>query len=145
TDRRHPGRNIRKNKSYQGDDDQEARLRGYSPQTERVTGAKTHTRNDWSSFRQYLINYQRFFFSSRRRHTRFSRDWSSDVCSSDLPRSPSAYASWRSRCTSMPGIWSSRRLPRCSTRYSSCASDWSICEQLGKRLRGGSLDRKSVV
>src|SRR5690606_39769580 len=23
-------------------------------------------------------------FSSRRRHTRFSRDWSSDVCSSDL-------------------------------------------------------------
>src|SRR6266436_6151999 len=27
-----------------------------------------------------------FFFSSRRRHTRCSRDWSSDVCSSDLPR-----------------------------------------------------------
>src|SRR5690606_40473468 len=25
------------------------------------------------------------FVSSRRRHTRFSRDWSSDVCSSDLP------------------------------------------------------------
>src|SRR2546422_3256131 len=27
-----------------------------------------------------------FFFSSRRRHTRCSRDWSSDVCSSDLRR-----------------------------------------------------------
>src|SRR2546422_8506025 len=27
---------------------------------------------------------RRFFFSSRRRHTRCSRDWSSDVCSSDL-------------------------------------------------------------
>src|SRR5256884_4899411 len=27
-----------------------------------------------------------FFFSSRRRHTRCSRDWSSDVCSSDLHR-----------------------------------------------------------
>src|SRR3989440_1647530 len=26
-----------------------------------------------------------FFFSSRRRHTRSDRDWSSDVCSSDLP------------------------------------------------------------
>src|SRR5690606_40603988 len=26
-----------------------------------------------------------YLFSSRRRHTRFSRDWSSDVCSSDLP------------------------------------------------------------
>src|SRR5579883_1564880 len=43
---------------------------------------------DWES--QYNIifititmeNY--FFFSSRRRHTIFSRDWSSDVCSSDL-------------------------------------------------------------
>src|SRR5207237_3867366 len=27
-----------------------------------------------------------FFFSSRRRHTRFKCDWSSDVCSSDLDR-----------------------------------------------------------
>src|SRR5690349_25082748 len=27
-----------------------------------------------------------FFFSSRRRHTRSLRDWSSDVCSSDLPQ-----------------------------------------------------------
>src|SRR5699024_11239111 len=27
-----------------------------------------------------------FFFSSRRRHTRSKRDWSSDVCSSDLPK-----------------------------------------------------------
>src|SRR2546430_8873434 len=29
-----------------------------------------------------------FFFSSRRRHTRFDCDWSSDVCSSDLPPRP---------------------------------------------------------
>src|SRR5256884_1024950 len=29
-----------------------------------------------------------FFFSSRRRHTRCSRDWSSDVCSSDLRATP---------------------------------------------------------
>src|SRR5690606_9521927 len=28
--------------------------------------------------------FRMFFFSSRRRHTSFSRDWSSDVCSSDL-------------------------------------------------------------
>src|SRR3989304_7211197 len=32
-----------------------------------------------------------FFFSSRRRHTRCSRDWSSDVCSSDLPDHHIAY------------------------------------------------------
>src|SRR2546422_407019 len=31
---------------------------------------------------RYLVFF--FFFSSRRRHTRCSRDWSSDVCSSDL-------------------------------------------------------------
>src|SRR3989440_6543638 len=32
-----------------------------------------------------------FFFSSRRRHTRSDRDWSSDVCSSDLRRLQPAY------------------------------------------------------
>src|SRR5699024_10195439 len=32
----------------------------------------------------YYFHYVSFFFSSRRRHTRSKRDWSSDVCSSDL-------------------------------------------------------------
>src|SRR5438105_13730956 len=31
-----------------------------------------------------MIDIKVFFFSSRRRHTRSTRDWSSDVCSSDL-------------------------------------------------------------
>src|SRR6266496_5261177 len=31
-----------------------------------------------------MLNGAVFFFSSRRRHTRSLRDWSSDVCSSDL-------------------------------------------------------------
>src|SRR5207249_7964827 len=35
-----------------------------------------------------------FFFSSRRRHTRSKRDWSSDVCSSDLD---GACGGWQSR------------------------------------------------
>src|SRR5216684_5008756 len=35
---------------------------------------------------QLLSSFFFFFFSSRRRHTRCSRDWSSDVCSSDLTR-----------------------------------------------------------
>src|SRR5699024_12201231 len=39
---------------------------------------------DFSSF--LLLFF--FFFSSRRRHTRSKRDWSSDVCSSDLQRFP---------------------------------------------------------
>src|SRR5256886_7058252 len=34
------------------------------------------------------IAVSHFFFSSRRRHTRFDCDWSSDVCSSDLHTPP---------------------------------------------------------
>src|SRR5437870_13000871 len=34
--------------------------------------------------RPFLFVCVFFFFSSRRRHTRWPRDWSSDVCSSDL-------------------------------------------------------------
>src|SRR6266508_1398736 len=39
-----------------------------------------------SSYHLYTIwhRWSLFFFSSRRRHTRWPRDWSSDVCSSDL-------------------------------------------------------------
>src|SRR5699024_12162256 len=32
----------------------------------------------------FILFCSSFFFSSRRRHTRSKRDWSSDVCSSDL-------------------------------------------------------------
>src|SRR5690606_41161127 len=38
-----------------------------------------------------------FFFSSRRRHTRFSRDWSSDVCSSDLRQQEAGGGRWQLR------------------------------------------------
>src|SRR3712207_8701276 len=45
-----------------------------------------------------------FFFSSRRRHTRYWRDWSSDVCSSDLfllrPRMSRIY--WNGRFLDYP-------------------------------------------
>src|SRR5688572_2316971 len=46
-----------------------------------------------------------FFFSSRRRHTRFDCDWSSDVCSSDLSRR---------RRRKLPNPRSSIFSPRCS-------------------------------
>src|SRR5439155_15154084 len=35
-------------------------------------------------YQLYIVLFFFFFFSSRRRHTRWPRDWSSDVCSSDL-------------------------------------------------------------
>src|SRR2546427_2154468 len=68
-----------------------------------------------------------FFFSSRRRHTRFDCDWSSDVCSSDLPqewppRSPQRRCSppqSRGWLTSRRGVGaaasSPKARPTCST------------------------------
>src|SRR5690554_7316715 len=40
--------------------------------------------NEWAARRPRIELHGVFFFSSRRRHTRCGRDWSSDVCSSDL-------------------------------------------------------------
>src|SRR5439155_8136024 len=37
-----------------------------------------------SPSRSRMVQVMQSFFSSRRRHTRWPRDWSSDVCSSDL-------------------------------------------------------------
>src|SRR5699024_11781132 len=71
---------------------------------------------------EHALDY--FFFSSRRRHTRSKRDWSSDVCSSDLllheeaprePRSRSWLSGWTSKTS--PGI-STRAVsptPTCSS------------------------------
>src|SRR2546427_9558239 len=55
-----------------------------------------------------------FFFSSRRRHTRFDCDWSSDVCSSDLSELRSTRT--RRRSPMPPGVWpdrTTRRPPAC--------------------------------
>src|SRR5256886_5993936 len=68
------------------------------------------------------VNMFFFFFSSRRRHTRFDCDWSSDVCSSDLPRRRSRSRAATTRgCARHParsargrrrGCRSTRRRPR---------------------------------
>src|SRR5207248_4266036 len=46
---------------------------------------------DWVDWIDSLCGSFFFFFSSRRRHTRSYGDWSSDVCSSDLPRPTSGH------------------------------------------------------
>src|SRR5207302_7244355 len=53
-----------------------------------------------------------FFFSSRRRHTRFSRDWSSDVCSSDLIVAATALLVGFAISLLTPLIWTSWRTRR---------------------------------
>src|SRR6266508_4123161 len=46
-----------------------------------------------------------FFFSSRRRHTRWPRDWSSDVCSSDLATSITASWDYREPAGDFGATW----------------------------------------
>src|SRR5256885_11264688 len=59
--------------------------------------------------RLQLYRWRVFFFSSRRRHTRLQGDWSSDVCSSDLP----ALLEWaEARNDAMPEGWSLSAEPR---------------------------------
>src|SRR6267142_3196649 len=47
-----------------------------------------------------------FFFSSRRRHTRLTCDWSSDVCSSDLTKRNGDFC----KQTIPPGLWRTKSL-----------------------------------
>src|SRR5690606_40713218 len=44
-------------------------------------------------------------FSSRRRHTRFSRDWSSDVCSSDLDGTEMTSEEWHQQFARCLGVY----------------------------------------
>src|SRR5439155_14910892 len=61
------------------------------------------------------LNLYFFFFSSRSRHTRWPRDWSSDVCSSDLSvpaetGGPAGRDSVRERLTcARPQVYEARR------------------------------------
>src|SRR5947209_14479578 len=50
-----------------------------------------------------VLRFFFFFFSSRRRHTRYWRDWSSDVCSSDL--TDAVLASIEQRPADEPFVW----------------------------------------
>src|SRR2546422_8230405 len=50
------------------------------------------------------IDFFSFFFSSRRRHTRCSRDWSSDVCSSDLMQRAAPTSQLTLMMTSIAGV-----------------------------------------
>src|SRR5688572_32482212 len=70
-----------------------------------------------------------FFFSSRRRHTRFDCDWSSDVCSSDLTAGSSAPPRRGSR---RPVPTPTRRPPR---RGASTGTPRSEERRVGKECR----------
>src|SRR5690349_6976059 len=66
------------------------RRRGYTAAALRnfataIGVTKANGINEFQQLEYYVReDLNKFFFSSRRRHTRSLRDWSSDVCSSDL-------------------------------------------------------------
>src|SRR3989440_862158 len=84
-----------------------------------------------------------FFFSSRRRHTRSDRDWSSDVCSSDL-RSAGAPQQELAKVRAAGLLLETAAYPEMLTRLEPAAAAGSTFRHTARELLALS-DRKSVV
>src|SRR2546427_3938080 len=82
-----------------------------------------------------------FFFSSRRRHTIFDCDWSSDVCSSDLGSSR-RISKWRCGAVDRPELPERAITCLAGTASPSCTSRRDACPYI---VLYPPLDRKSVV
>src|SRR3712207_7594362 len=87
--------------------------------------------------------YVFFFFSSRRRHTRYWRDWSSDVCSSDLGAGLPGRRR-RRRATAVPPP-PDRRPPRHTLPSAAGRVRRPVLDRDGGRAGHQPADRKSVV
>src|SRR5690242_21893765 len=92
-----------------------------------------------------------FFFSSRRRHTRLTCDWSSDVCSSDLTTAmlwtvlpkPTSNAAMNAE-RSMPGINANSRIGPSKIGRASCRERGEISEVEGASKKQ-QVDRRQEV
>src|SRR5207253_8034925 len=95
-----------------------------------------------------------FFFSSRRRHTRWPRDWSSDVCSSDLHQHArtrplkhlqivEVVADGHHLLVREPLLGRHRRQPRSEERRvgKECTSRWSPYHQKKKKVLSMDISR----
>src|SRR5690606_39949941 len=86
-----------------------------------------------SSRKRVVGSSLNFFFSSRRRHTSFSRDWSSDVCSSDLDEAGITVVALRDTPTTRSRIMECIDLHSPDVRSEErrvgkeCRSRWSQC------------------
>src|SRR2546427_8595774 len=79
-----------------------------------------------------------FFFSSRRRHTRFDCDWSSDVCSSDLSCVVPTSATFCERAT-----WRTAAMSRSSRSPATASGTRSLSLTAGVPSRGEYLKVRS--
>src|SRR5690625_6929559 len=84
-----------------------------------------------------------FFFSSRRRHTRWPRDWSSDVCSSDLYEDigidGAARSAQFSQITEEDGSWRVRQILADPDEH----HDWAITAEID--LKASDAAQEPVV
>src|SRR5699024_11281892 len=88
-----------------------------------------------------------FFFSSRRRHTRSKRDWSSDVCSSDLSHSMRVSTSASSvtpAASAFEAICSGREAPTSAVETLSLASTQATASW-AKIGRASCRDREQMA
>src|SRR5437870_13760009 len=88
-----------------------------------------------------------FFFSSRRRHTRWPRDWSSDVCSSDLMTVPVNDAGEYQVLALIPGTYS---VKASADGFESVLRDNIILHVQDRlsiefTLKAGSVNQQAVV
>src|SRR5699024_12024207 len=90
---------------------------------------------------------RRLFFSSRRRHTRSKRDWSSDVCSSDLPlatpepeplEAPSAVINGTAPPTSAMAVYGSHTAQASTWPDSKALLESEGCKKLISRSTGST-------
>src|SRR6266542_6317344 len=88
-------------------------------------------------FQLLLIIVVPFFFSSRRRHTRCYRDWSSDVCSSDLGSAPAPGSAAAPGSAPAPDLAAGPAgSPRSEERRvgKECRSRWSPYHEIKKEV-----------
>src|SRR5206468_8463148 len=99
-----------------------------------------------------LLFFFFFFFSSRRRHTRSDRDWSSDVCSSDLVFQRSSQSglssrliNWKRMPVGPPAVCGRIASIRHSRGCWASAGGWDFIQQLVKRQAARVRERRTVL
>src|SRR5208337_4116348 len=93
-------------------------------------------------------SWRSFFFSSRRRHTRYIGDWSSDVCSSDLAAPAVRFSScfpWQRGVLFAPppqGLWPPPETPGTPAKLRWKGAHLVPLTVVASLLRGETLDEK---
>src|SRR5205085_7746134 len=84
-----------------------------------------------------------FFFSSRRRHTRFDCDWSSDVCSSDLMSEAARHTALTNLFTGRPARGIVNRIIRELGAINPAAPEFPLATAAIAPIRAAEIGRAS--